>query len=179
MAKQCTQTSNAHADAWAVIEFVIDHNGTVDLPQDEIARKLDMVKRRAGGFDIDKSRYKRAVNHAMDCVDGKGQPCCGYRLHYRRSGGGTLSIIEHGRGYGDYAKHAIGAVLGWASRERQHRTENERRIEQVQALADEVFANSDQYGHKLLTRVEYALSETGTIPDALMVELETWLASIS
>jgi hypothetical protein len=182
MDHRCDGTSKAHADATKIVEFLIDHNGTVDIPQDELARKLDFTKNlRRGLTAIDTGRFSRARNHIMDCVDVDGRPCCGYRIHYRKSGsaGSTLSLADPSGDLGAHAQVSIGSLLGWMSRERQHHTENQRQIHSFETLADHALANSDKHGYKLLQRAVIDLDRDGTVLPETMAQLQVWATGMS
>lgn len=177
MGKHCDGTSKAHVDAMKIVEFLVDHDGTVDITQDELARKLDMLKPQKGiGYLIDNQRFARARNHITDFVDMDGKPCCGYRLHYRRSGrgGSTLSLADPTGDLGEHAKVAIGSLLGWMSRERQHHTENQRQINNFETLADHALANGDKHGYKVLQRSIVDLDRDGTVLPDTMAQLQVW-----
>lgn len=180
MAQECTGTSQEHADAIAIVEFLMGNNGTVEANQDEIARKLDMLKyEKRGLYTTDVGRYNRARNHLHERVDVDGRPCCGYRIHYRRSGPiSTLSLVDPSGDLGAHAKAAIGTVRGWSSREKQHHTESQRMIKTVEALADHSLANGDKHGYRLLQHVCIQLETNGTVPPGLMAELDVWLAGM-
>lgn len=180
--KPCDATTKAHADALKIVEFLADHDGTIEIPQDELARKLDMLKHQkgAGMYLIDKSRFSRARTHLMDCVDAEGKPCCGYRIHYRRSGSGsTFSLSDPKGDMGAHREAAIGSVLGWMSRERQHHTENQRQIATFETLADDVLQNGDKEGYKILQRAVIDLDRDGTVIPETMAQLQSWASKIS
>lgn len=181
MDKQCNATTKAHADAMKIVEFIVDQNGTVEATQDEIARKLDMVKHQGRGFlSIDNSRYRRALNHIADCVDEDGKPCCGYRLHYRKAGQvSTLSLADPTGDLGSHAQVSIGNLLGWMSRERQHHTENQRQVHNFETLADHALAKGDKQGYKLLQRAIVDLDRDGTVLPETMAQLQVWASAVA
>ncbi len=183
MGKHCDGTGKAHADAMKIVEFLIDQNGTTNLSQDEISRKLNFLKNShtRGFVAIDKGRFSRAKNHVMDCVDASGKSCCGYRLHYRKSGAGgsTLSLEDPSGDLGSHAQAALGALLGWMSRERQHHTENRRQIVTFEALGDHALANGDKHGYRLVTQAIIDLDRDGTVLPETMAQLQVWASGLT
>lgn len=179
--KPCDGTTKAHADAMKIVEYLADHDGTIEIPQDELAHKLDMLKHeRRGMYIVDKSRFSRARNHLMDCVDGEGKPCCGYRIHYRRAGQlSTFSLSDPKGDMGAHREAALGSVLGWMSRERQHHTENQRQIAVFETLADDVLKNGDKEGYKILQRAVIDLDRDGTVIPETMAQLQNWATAFS
>lgn len=180
MGKRCDGTSKVHADAMKIAEFLIENNGTVEIPQDQLAHKLDMLKHEKRGFYlVDKGRFSRARNHLMDSVAADGKPCCGYRVHYRRAGLiSTWSLHDPSGGLGAHREGALGNLLGWMSRERQHQTENRRQIGAFDALADDVLRNGDREGYKLLQRAVIELDRDGTVLPETMALLQSWAGSL-
>lgn len=175
MGKRCDGTTKVHADAMKIAEFLFEQGGTVEIPNMELARKLDMLKRNGAMFDYDKPRFSRAKNHLMDSVATDGKPCCGYRVHYRRSGlVSTWSLHDPTGGLGAHREGAMGNLLGWMSRERQHQTENRRQITAFETLADDVLANGDREGYKLLQRAVIDLDRDGTVLPETMALLQAW-----
>lgn len=177
----CNATTAAHADAMSIVELLIEHNGTVDITQDDIARKLNMMKHLQGGIStVDKSRFNRAKNHIQDRDDIDGKPCCGYRIHYRRSGKqSTLSLSDPSGDLGSHIEAAIGSLLGWMSRERQHQTESQRQSRTWESLADDVLANGDKAGYRLLQMAIIDLDRDGTVLPATMAQLQVWASRMT
>lgn len=134
----CDATSREHRDAQMLVEHLLDANGHVSDSQDTIARKLGMLRDCGGGvLRIDSGRFHRSRNHVRDRVDPEGRPCCGYTIHYRRSGpDSALALVDPTGDLGDHARAAVSTILGMVSRERQHHTENLRMIETVELLGD-------------------------------------------
>lgn len=179
--KVCGGTTQAHADAVKLVEFLMEQGGAVDLTQDEIARKLDMLKHQSRGImTIDKSRYNRARNHLADCVGRDARPCCGYRLNYRRSGiQSVLTLVDPSGDLGSHAKASMASLLGWISRERQHHTENRRQVLEFEALADHALANKDKHGYKVLQRAIIDLDRDGTVLPETMAQLQVWATGVT
>lgn len=177
----CAGTTKEHADAVRLVEYLIAHDGTVEITQDELARKLNFRRNLGGGVErVDTKRYHRARNHVRDRVDENGRPCCGYTLHYRKSGPESwLSLIDPTGDLGSHAKQAWGTVRGWVSRERQHHTENQRHVETLELLANHVLANNDRHGYRLLQRAEIEIEQNGTISPNTIAELDVWLSGMT
>ena len=178
----CDATSKEHADATRIIEYLIDRDGAVEETQDAIARALAMFRDHGGGvLSVDSARFHRARNHLRDRVAEDGRPCCGYTVNYRRSGNGgsSLTLTDPTGDLGDHASAAIETIRGWASRERQHHTENQRMVEQLELLADHVLANTDRQGYRLLQRTSIEIERDGTVSPTTMAELHVWLDSFA
>lgn len=182
MTKICDGTTKGHADAAKLAEFLMDENGTTELTNDDITRKLGWLKKTqiAGLVAVDKARFSQARNHLADFADIDGKPCCGFRLHYRRSGrsGSTLALHDPSGDLGEHMKAALANLLGWMSRERQHQTENRRQITQLEALGDMVLANGDRHGYRLVTQAVIDLDRDGTVLPETMAQLQIWAAAV-
>jgi hypothetical protein len=176
----CDGTSQEHKDAEGIIAFVMDGGGNVETTHERIAVALDLWRNHGGGIrSVDESRYHRARNHARDRIDSTGRPCCGYTLHYRRSGPtSTLALIDPSGSLGSHAGPAIATFRGWVSRERQHQTENQRQTETVESLADHALSVGDKVGYRLMQRVSIAIENDGSIPGSMMAEVEAWLGTL-
>lgn len=177
----CNPTSQVHTDAVRIVEHLLDHNGQVVDTQEGIARKLAMFRDHGGGvLRIDTARFHRARNHMRDRVDANGRPCCGFTIHYRKSGPNShLALIDPSGDLGDHALAAKGLILGWASREKQHKTENLRMTETAELLGDHALALGDKQGYRLMQRVSIELERDGTITAATMADLEVWLSGMA
>lgn len=177
----CPASSQEHADAVGIVEYLLNHNGAVEASQDEIAGKLGFFRDHGGGiFRIDSARFHRARNHIRDRVDAVGKPCCGFTVQYRGSRSESiLALIDPSGDLGQHATAAIATVRGWVSRERQHHTENRRAIETFEQLGDHTLARGDRDGYRITQRAVIEIERDGTVSPETMAELEVWLASIS
>lgn len=177
----CSAASQEHSDAQAIVEYLLDRNGHAEDTQGSIARQLGMLRDAGRGiYQVDTGRFHRARNHIRDRVDENGRPCCGYTLHYRRSGPmSDLALVDPGGDLGEHAKAAIATVLGMVSRERQHHTENQRMIETVELLGDHALANEDRQGYRLCQRTSIEIERDGTISPPTMSALELWCAGMA
>jgi hypothetical protein len=176
----CDAATREHADAQALVTYLIGLDGTVEATQESIAGQLGFWRELGRGIrTIEMSRFHRARNHVRDRIDSEGHPCCAYTLHYRRSGStSTLSLVDPTGELFDHARAAIGTIRGWVSRERQHHTENTRMVETCELLADHCLARDDRKGYRLLQRVEIEIERDGTVTPNTMAELDTWLEQI-
>ena len=179
MAKRCDGVSKEHADALLIVEYLMEHDSAVEATQDEIARKLDMLKyERRGMFAIDTGRYHRARQHLMDREDAEGKPCCGFRVHYRKSGQySVLALIDPSGDLGSHAKAAMASIHGYISRKRQHDTEDRRMTETFRAVADHCLSKNDLDAAKLMLTASIDVERLGAIAPQTMSEIEIWLAT--
>ena len=179
MSKRCDGVSNEHADALMLVEYLMEHDSSVEATQDEIARKLDMLKHeRRGVYAIDTGRYHRARQHLMDRCDGDGKPCCGFRVHYRKSGQySVLALIDPSGDLGSHAKAAMASIEGYISRKRQHDTEDRRMTETFRAVADHCLSKGDLDGARLMLTASIDIERAGAITPQSMTEIEVWIAT--
>jgi hypothetical protein len=176
--KQC-RGRQVHADAEALVEYLLARDGRVEQTNEAIALSLNMMLNRGGGhWVVDAGRFVRARNHVKDSVlDDK--PCCGYRLHYRTSArGGELTLIDPTGDLGPHARTAVETIRGWLTRESQHHTENQRQVETVERLGDHALARGDRVGYRLCTRMAVELDRDGSVSAPTMAEVQVWLASL-
>jgi hypothetical protein len=174
--QRCPGTSREHRDAVKIVELLLDSNGAVEATQEQIADRLNFYQDIGRGMRrVNIRRYHRARNHVRDRVDENGRPCCGFTVHYRKSGRTSwLALIDPSGDLGEHATAALGTVRGWVSRERQHHTENTRMIETLSLLADHALARSDMDGCRLCTRASLEIEQHGTVSPPTMAQLHVW-----
>lgn len=179
MVAACDATSTEHADAVALVEYLMEQKDSAStVPQMEIARKLDMVTRHGSSLEIDTRRFYRARNHLHDRVDVYERPCCGFRVHYRGSGpASTLVLIDPSGDLGSHVRAVVASIAGYISRKRQHDTEDSRMVESFRALADHCLSRGDMTGAKLMLRSQSEIERDNTISPQTMSDIEAWLAT--
>lgn len=175
----CDPATDTHQDAVVLVEYLMDRHGSCTEPQDVIARQLGMVIDNGGMLNIDRGRFHRARQHLHDRVDSNGRPCCGFRLHYRKSGrgGSTLALIDPSGDLGDATKAAMATVGGFTSRKRQHDTEDRRMLETFRAVADNCLAQGDLDGARAMLMARIDIERHGAVTPQTMAELETYMAT--
>lgn len=176
----CDATTRTHADGETLVTFLMGQNGSTKLSQSEVAGRLDFWKDRGGGVrQVDRGRFNRAKNHVRDRVDENGKPCCGYTIHYRRSGSeSVLALVDPSGDLGAHAEAAVATIRGWVSRENQHLTENRRHIETMELLANHTLARRDREGYRVLQRAIIDVERDGTVSADTMADLNVWLAAL-
>lgn len=174
----CNATTGEHADAMKLVEYLLDAGGAVEAPQEEIARKLNMLKQRTRGlYETDTGRFHRARQHLMERIDSEAQPCCGFRVHYRKSGRySVFTLVDPTGDLGDHAKSAIASIEGYVSRRRQHFTEDRRMMETFRAVADHAMSQGDLDGARLMLTASIDIDRLGSISAETMGDVEMWLA---
>jgi hypothetical protein len=175
----CDGTSNEHADAVSLAEFLMEHDSKYNGPQDVIARKMDWLKSEGRGmYAIDTSRYHRARQHLHERVDRDDNPCCGFRIHYRKSGlESELHLIDPSGDLGSHAKSAMSSIQGYISRKRQHDTEDRRMTETFRAVARHCLSKGDLDGAELYASAASDIRRLGAITPQTMADIEVWLAT--
>ena len=178
--RPCNPDTQEHRDGLALVELIFGAGGVITLTQDELAARLGLWSELGRGMrSTDIRRFHRARNHVRDRTDS-GLPCCGFVLHYRKDGPrSVLALVDPSGDLGDHADAAIGSLLGWATRERQHHAENARQVETFQALAAHAHARGDQYGQRICITASVELERYGTVSPATMAELVTWAQSLA
>lgn len=179
--KLCKGKSKMHADALALVGFLMDNGGKVRMTNADIAHKLGFTTRRGSIVEIDRGRFHRARNHVKDGVSKDGKACCGYRLHYREGGksGTQYALIDPQGGIGEHATASLESVRGWQTRERQHHTENLRMIVQFEALGDMALTGGDKPGYHVCQKAIIEMEEFGTLKPTTMADLQAWVDSLA
>ena len=178
----CGGTGKIHRDAEKVVEFLLDANGAVKLPNGEIARKLGFLKNQTKGvFILDTGRFQRARSHLNDCHNPDGKPCCHFNVNYRKAGAGesVLALIDPDGTIDDHWRASVATVLGVMSRERQHQTEIVRCMGQVEDLADFALTSGDKAGYRICQRVITDLDHYSTIHGDTLGEFIAWAEGLA
>lgn len=178
--KICKGESKEHNDAQAFVGFLMDQNGSTPLANPDVAIELGFTKRIGRSIEVDMPRFYRARNHVKDRIWEGGQPCCGFRLHYREIKNGTqLALIDPSGDLGDHAVAALENLHGWMTRERQHQSESLRQIVSFETLADQALARGDKPGYRICQKAIIELDEYGTVKPTTMAELQVWVDSLA
>lgn len=175
----CDPNAQVHRDALALVEFLLDYEGSVTDTQDAIARKLGMVVDNGGMLSLDRGRFHRARQHVHDRCDAGGRPCCGFRLHYRKSGrgGSTMALVDPSGDLGSATKAAMASIAGFTSRKRQHDTEDRRMLETFRSVADSALAQGDLEGARVMLTASIDIERQGAVTPQTMAELEAYMAT--
>jgi flavin-binding protein dodecin len=176
--KNC-RGGRVHDDALALVEYLLAQGGRVAKTNDSLAFDLSFVINHGGGVrQVDKSRFAQARNHVKDSVRGGG-PCCGYRLHYRSTVRNTeYALIDPNGSLGSHLDAAIETVRGWAVREAQHHTENQRQVETFEVLGDHALSRGDKEGYRICVKAAVELDRDGTVTSNTMADLQVWLSNL-
>lgn len=174
----CAATSREHADAVKLVDYLIEQSCRVEAPQEVLARKLNLVTHKGGLLVTDVQRFHRARQHLMERVDSLGEPCCGFRLHYRKSGPASeLVLVDPTGDLGEHVRSAMAAIEGFVSRKRQHATEDRRMAETFRAAADHSMSQGDLAAARMLLAADLDVERFGSVTPQTMADLELWLAT--
>jgi hypothetical protein len=176
-----------HRDAERIAEYAIEHGqeqGSDVLvlwgTHDEFAAKMGFIEEYNGFRRINSGRYRRALNHLRDCVDSDGSPCAGLTTHYKQVKRDSGLWFIDGMRKREHAVNAtVGVLRGWAHQEKSQRTERRRMKETLQVFLNSLDANTQGHAYQLTTRVLIKIEEEGVVPDGLMAEFESFLATLT
>lgn len=174
----CAATSREHADAVKLVEYLIEQTCRVEASQEVLARKLNLMTHKNGLLVTDVHRFHRARQHLMERIDSTGEPCCGFRLHYRKSGPTSeLVLVDPSGDLGHHVRSALAAIDGYISRKRQHTTEDRRMTETFRAVADHAMSQGDLDGARLMLTASIDVERVGSVTPQTMADVEMWLAT--
>lgn len=173
--------SAAHVDGLKLVEFLMAQpNGQCELPNESIAKACGWELSRGGGvWQTDIKRYGRARVHVQTGVNATGEPCCVFRVHYRKNGTSSwLSLIDRTGDIGPHADMLWALLRGYMSRIAQQTTERDRMIEPFEEGARHCHAQGNEDATRVLYRAASELRGIGTIARDTWAELQVILSSL-
>lgn len=170
----------SHDDAVALIDFLLQRGGKTDLPAEKLAEALGWEQRLGSARMVDMGRFQRARNHVKDGTAKDGQPCTGFRLHYRTSARDNEWMLIDPSGSLDHHREvAVRDLIGDLQQQVAARTINGRRIVAGHAVGDMALQQdpSDVQGYQLMTRYVMEIERFGAASDGTIAEMMVWLQS--
>jgi hypothetical protein len=168
--RNCTATTQTHRDGDRIIDYLLDNGGSTSLTKTQLAIH----------FGWHSQRITRAIIHVIEHVaTGTDTPCCGFSLHYRKSGRTSVLSLLDPVDAQPYDVAVAASVAGVFTRINQHRIESNRIQTYLGVLLVQTTKHSDERGASALRHAIADLDTTGRISDATRLDIEAWLTQLA
>lgn len=169
----------SHNDADLLIQYLMARGGHTDETAEAIAQALGWVRRLGSARVTDRQRFELARNHIKDGITKSGDPCLGFRIHYRTSAkGDEWMLVDPSGGIAHHRQVARAEILGDIQQQVSFRTVNGRRIATAHSMADYCLAATppDTHGYQLMTEYAMEIERFGAVSDVTIAKLMAYFA---